>query len=302
MTDTTLPSQPIYDKAGAELAANAQLRAETEQGLLALQQEQAQITQRRAALHAEHATLETQHQQRREQAEQAQTYAELAQGSLSSPSAIAALKEAQSREKAAEKALAAFMRGCRDEEAKFAEREPALLAAVAQSEALIRDLDTRRIAIEQAKTQAWSAMGDEALIAVNAKLHKLSEDVRATTSPSVAAQAALAQGYQEASEALGPWTALLQQVRRDHPAMMEDGVTRVVNAYIAFLDVLALEGSSPTFGVAAGKLGLAAQMTLNEHEMQTIAGYYASGPARSLLLQQKQQAAQEIVRRHQKGA
>jgi hypothetical protein len=177
----------------------------------------------------------------REESRKVQVWAELAEGSPSSASALAKLKEARSAEKFKEQGARNAQKQLEAAQADLAKREPALSKLIADNQALVGDLDRKAPALQAVRAQAHETLGRETLQHVSTQLCVLKGQVDKQKRGLIECQLDFNAACEAARATLSPWPELLQQAMEEY-SVYEDASTRILAAYLAFLDVLSTEG------------------------------------------------------------
>jgi hypothetical protein len=249
ITTTTLPSESIVARADEELLALAQGRL-TAEGLLATMQGDLRATQeRRITIQDERDALVKAVEQAHSAYEQAHTYARLAQGSPSEASAIAKLAELKKAHKIAGRHLAEFATAHEKEESTLPLREAEIIASIADLHEHLSDVAQKETALRVTREQAWQAFGQETFDALLAIVRTAESEVDRIAGPLVEAQLALSEAREDAEQRLRPWSDLHRQAVQEN-GIVQDATTRVLSAYLHFLDVLASDGPDMQASIA----------------------------------------------------
>jgi chromosome segregation ATPase len=179
--------------------------------------------------------------QAREAAHQAQIWAELATGSPSEATALAKLKDARAAEKSAEQGAQNAQKPLEAAQADLNKRSPNLQKSIDENQALVRDLVARSLPLQAAREQAHQALGDETYAHIARQLQALQSQVSSKGRSLIDSRLELNSACEAARSTLSAWPALLQQAIQDYD-VYEDGVTRLLNSFLAWLDVIEEDG------------------------------------------------------------
>jgi len=294
MVTTPLPGAAMVRKADQELAdlhrrrtSAQELIAETQHELTDLG---ARCTERRTAHHQANERWT----QARQATQEAQTLAELAQGTPSEATAMAKLKDARTVEKSVEKSALETHKQLEAAEATLAKRGPSLQRSLADNQALIAALDARTLALQAAREQAQEALGEETYQHVTAQLRTLKEQIQQQGRNLVDTKLELEAACQAACDTLSPWPQLSEQARTEY-SMHEDATTRLLNAFLAFLDVVEADGPA-----VPRQIGSHFVMTDLELTRRDFADFidYGTYPHGFNKLAAKREAIKDILRQH----
>lgn len=262
MTTTTITNhhETIVGRANEELAQLAERRSFAMQLIAESQQDLSDLTARCTEAQRNYDAAMAPLATAQDAVQRAETWAELAHGTPAEATALSQLKEARTHEKVAQKAVRVARLALEAAQADQESRSPALHHSIDENRALVAELDQKIASIQAAREVAHAALGQETYEHVTQQLAALSQQIASEGRDLIDTKLALSAAREAAHAALSPWPSLVEQAMKDY-GVFEDATTRVLAAYLAFLDVLVADGPAMPWRIAGYSPALQVEIT-----------------------------------------
>lgn len=233
--------QEMVQKADEDITNIVQQLHDLQEQIRLTQEQIAQIEQQQEALRATAERERLNADRLRVAHEQAQTYANFAVNTPAEQGAITALNAVKKDADASETILAEAIHAHEDYTQQATAQLATLHTTLAEQQSRYQALTDLHTTIRDMREQAHTALGQETYARIEMQLQALKEQAVLDRSALIDTRIALKEALNAALETLTPWPLLRSQVLVAFDAY-EDSTTRLLNAYIAFLDIVERDG------------------------------------------------------------